>query len=134
MILTINPGAPHARSLQKKPVLLIPVRADAGDPAAAEKTLPAGLRAATRGVGGGPEPFLANVVVEESYTLAAVGRGEAAEGRSDGARENSLGSGAHRESRARDKRRACSGNPTMTRKSVIVRPGGRAPTSDASFC
>ena len=62
---------------QKKPALLIPVRADAGDLAAAEKPLPAVLQAASRGAGGGPDPFLANVVVEESYTLAAVGRGEA---------------------------------------------------------
>ncbi|MGH8480045.1 MAG: CHAT domain-containing protein [Gammaproteobacteria bacterium] len=61
----------------KKLVLLIPVRADAGDPAAAEKPLPAVLQAASRGAGGGPDPFLANVVVEESYPLAAVGRGEA---------------------------------------------------------
>ncbi|MDQ3773942.1 MAG: hypothetical protein M3461_06045 [Pseudomonadota bacterium] len=62
---------------EKKPVLLIPVRADAGDLADAEKPLPAVLQAASRGVGGGPEPFLANVVVEESYTLAAIGRGDA---------------------------------------------------------
>ncbi len=61
----------------QKPALLIPVRADAGDLAAAEKPLPAVLRSASRGAGGGPDPFLANVVVEDSYPLAAVGRGEA---------------------------------------------------------
>ena len=78
MITTINPGAPHAPEDPEKPVLLrIPVRADAGDLAGAEKTLPAVLQAAPGGAGGGADPFLANVVVEESYTLAAVPRGEA---------------------------------------------------------
>ena len=48
-----------------------------GDLAAAEKPLPAVLQAASRGAGGGPDPLFANIVVEESYTLAAVGRGEA---------------------------------------------------------
>ena len=72
-----TPEPPMPDPTQKKPALLIPVRADAGDLAAAEKPLPAVLQAASRGAGGGPDPFLANVVVEESYTLAAVGRGEA---------------------------------------------------------
>ncbi|MGQ0593949.1 MAG: CHAT domain-containing protein [Gammaproteobacteria bacterium] len=61
----------------KKPVLLIPVRADAGDLAAAEKPLPAVLQSASRGAGDAPDLFLANLVVEETYTLAAVARGEA---------------------------------------------------------
>ena len=57
--------------------LLIPVRADV-DLAAAGKPLPAILQTATRGGAGAPDPFLANVVVEQSYPLAAVGRGEMA--------------------------------------------------------
>ena len=60
-----------------RPALLIPVRADA-DLAAAGKPLPAILQTATRGGAGAPDPFLANVVVEQSYPLAAVGRGETA--------------------------------------------------------
>jgi hypothetical protein len=62
---------------QKRPALLIPVRSDAGDLTAAEKPLPAVLQTASRGAGGGPDLFLTNVVVEESHTLAGVGRGEA---------------------------------------------------------
>ena len=42
---------------QKKPILLIPVRADAGELAAAEKPLPAVLQAASRGAGGGHGPI-----------------------------------------------------------------------------
>jgi pimeloyl-ACP methyl ester carboxylesterase len=60
-----------------KPTLLIPVRADA-DLAAAGKPLPAILQTGSRGGVGTPDPFLANVVVEQSYPLAAVGRGETA--------------------------------------------------------
>ena len=62
---------------QKKPVLLIPVRADAGDLAARRETAAGGAAGRQPRRRWWAGPFLANVVVEESYTLAAVGRGEA---------------------------------------------------------
>jgi hypothetical protein len=65
----IRPRVPVAAGLQS--VIKIPKKTYT------EKPLPTVLQAASRGAGGGPDPFLANVVVEESYTLAAIGRGEA---------------------------------------------------------
>jgi CHAT domain-containing protein/pimeloyl-ACP methyl ester carboxylesterase len=62
-----------------KPALLIPVRPDAMEEG--RKTLPALLQSAGRGTDIGQDPFLANVVVEATYPLAAVGRGEAGETR-----------------------------------------------------
>jgi hypothetical protein len=44
-----------------------------------DKTLPPILRAATRAGGGAPDRFLENVVVEQSYPLAALSRGDTSE-------------------------------------------------------
>jgi len=58
----------------RPPALLIPVRPDAA--ARGTKELPALLQSASRGGDLTQDPFLANVKVDASYPLAAVGRGE----------------------------------------------------------